>query len=80
LAVLDEFAIFLKLEFEEDAGGKGGKDMECRLNPTGLKYINDESSKVQRVTEAENKLDELIKTTRDKYRAYRAGIRSKLYQ
>ena len=77
--VLDEFATYLKLEFKEGAEEKGERDLECRLDPTGLKYIHDESAKMQRIAEARKKLDELIEDTRDKYKAYRAGIRSILY-
>jgi len=78
-AELDEFVTYLKLEFKEGAEEKGGRDLECRLDPAGLKYIHDENAKTQRIAEAKKKLDELIEETRDKYKAYRAGIRNVLY-
>ncbi len=77
--VLDEFVLYLKFEFKEDAKEKGERDLECRLDPTGLKYIHDESAKAQRIAEARKKLVELIENIRNKYKAYRAGIRNTLY-
>jgi hypothetical protein len=74
-----EFIPYLKLEFKKNAEEKGERDLEYRLDPTGLKYIHEESAKEQRIAEAKKKLDELIEDTREKYKAYRVGIRSILY-
>ncbi|MFC1870858.1 hypothetical protein ACFLYF_00420 [Chloroflexota bacterium] len=77
--VLDELVIYLRLEFEQEAKSKKQKDSEFRLSPSGLKYLRDDSAKVERIAVAENQLDEQIKAALNSYKAYRAGIRDRLH-
>lgn len=76
--VLDELVLFLKLEFREEKV-KGESDPECRLDPGGLRYIDDDIAKAKRITEAEKRLYELIDTVRGVYKVYRACIRNSLF-
>ena len=78
-SVLDDLVPFLKEEFKEDAKVKKEKDLEYRFDPSGLRYLRDDSAKAERITEVESQLDELINATRESYKAYRAGIRSRLH-
>lgn len=77
--VLDNLVPFLKEEFKEDTKVKKEKDLECRFDPSGLKYLRDDSAKAKRIAEAESQLDELINAARESYKTYRAGIQNRLY-
>jgi len=77
--VLDKLVPFLKEEFEEDKKVKKLDELECRLDPSGLRYLHNDSDKAERIAQAESQLDDLINTARESYKDYRAGIRSRLH-
>lgn len=76
---LEPFVVFLNEEFKAEGKRKKEKDLECRLDPTGLRYIHDNKAKAERISEAASQLDELVKNVREVYTVYRAGIRDRLY-
>jgi len=77
--ILDDLVIYLRLEFEQGEKSKKKKDSEFRLSPSGLRYLRDDETKVERIAEAESQLDKLINATRESYKDYRAGIRNRLH-
>jgi len=78
-SVLEDLVLFLNDQFSADAKVKRKEDLECRLDPAGLRYLRDDNAKAKKIAEVENQLDEHIKAARDTYKAYRAGIRDRLY-
>ena len=78
-SVLDDLAPFLILEFQEDTEVIKEKDPEYRLDPAGPRSLRDDSAKAKRIAETESRLDELINAAIKSYKAYRAGIRNRLY-
>ena len=77
--VLEGLVLFSNDQFSADAKVKRKEDLEFHLDPAGLRYLRDDNAKAKMIAEVENQLDERIKAARDSYKAYRAGIRDRLY-